>query len=342
MADILVRAATAADETAWDAFVNAHPDGSFFHRFAWRGVYEQALGHRAHYLLACQGDAIVGLLPLVYMRSRLFGASLASLPFATYAGPLCRDDAAAAALQAQAHALAEQLQVGALEYRLRAPSGIERPAKLLYSCFYKAILPTEEENMQAMRSKQRNVIRKGFKTGLEAALTDVDEFYPVYAESVRNLGTPVFPRQLFRAIAEAFPADTEFLSARHEGEAVSSAMLFYHGSDVCPYYWGGRYAARSVAGNDFLAFAIFNRAAERGCTRFDFGRSKADTGPFKWKQNLGFEAEQLYYEYDLIRDSEVPEVNPNNPKYRLLINAWKRLPLPVAQVLGPMVSRSLG
>jgi len=338
-----VRPAADADAAAWDAFVAAHPEGSFFHRFGWRGVHERALGHRARYLLAERDDgSLAGVLPLVHLRSRLFGDALVSLPFATYAGALAHDAATLRALDEAAEALARELAVGSLEYRLRRPSGRGRPTKDLYACFHKPIHGSPEENLQAIRSKQRNIVRKGTKAGLEAGPSSLAEFYPVYSESVRNLGTPVFPKRLFRAIAEAFPADTEYLSARQEGAAVSSAMLFYHGDTVCPYYWGGRYAARAVAGNDFLAFAIMNRAAARGCTRFDFGRSKADTGAWQWKRNLGFEAEPLHYEYVLVRDKEMPAVNPTNPKYRLFINAWKRLPLPVAELLGPMVSRSLG
>ena len=84
------------------------------------------------------------------------------------------------------------------------------------------------------------------------------------------------------------------------------------------------------------------RAAERGGTSFDFGRSKRDTGPYQWKLNLGFEPFQLYYEYELIQETEMPSVNPLNPKYRLFIDTWKKLPLPLAKLIGPAVSRSLG
>ena len=118
--------------------------------------------------------------------------------------------------------------------------------------------------------------------------------------------------------------------------------MYYHANEVCPYYWGGKFAARALKGNDVLAWKIMCRAADRGCTSFDFGRSKRDTGAYQWKLNLGFEPMQLYYEYELIRDSEMPSINPTNPKYRLLIDTWKRLPVSLAKVIGPVVSRSLG
>ncbi|MGR8920787.1 MAG: FemAB family XrtA/PEP-CTERM system-associated protein [Gammaproteobacteria bacterium] len=334
--------AGAADAARWDAYVGSHPDGSFFHRFGWHGVFADALGHRPYYLMDVEDGELRGVLPLVYMRSIVFGRTLSSLPFATFAGPLADDAPAQARLEERAHELAETLGVGHLEYRLRAPGGRDRPCKDLYEVFTKPVEPDDEANMKAIRSKQRNVIRKGIKNGLTAELGEVSGFYPVYAESVRNLGTPVFPRRLFEAIVSTFGDDVEILNAALDGRIVSSAMSFYHGDSVCPYYWGGVYEARRVNGNDYLAWELIRRASARGVSVFDFGRSKKGTGSHKWKLNLGFEPSPLYYEYDLVRDAAVPDVNPLNPKYRLFIEGWKRLPLPVATALGPLLSRTLG
>ncbi|MBK8961149.1 MAG: FemAB family PEP-CTERM system-associated protein [Proteobacteria bacterium] len=337
-----VRDLDSAGAPAWDNFVNAHQHGTFFHLSAWRTIFEQALGHRTHYLVAEQDGAVCGVLPLVHVKSLLFGNNLSSLPFSAHAGPLALDADARDALHRAAHERAQALQVGALEYRLPAASGVARVCKDLYANFTKPILADAEANMQAIRSKQRNVIRKGIKNGLVGHRSTVERFYGVYAESVRNLGTPVFPRRLFDAIATTFGDAIEIISAELDGEPVSAAMNFYYRDSVCPYYWGGRHAARNLNGNDFLAFEIMTRAAQRGCTLFDFGRSKRDTGPYQWKLNLGFEASPLFYEYELIRDREMPDINPLNPKYRLFIESWKRLPLPVAGLIGPWLSRNLG
>lgn len=328
--------------TAWDRYVDAHAEGTFFHLSSWRQIFEQALGHRTHYLCAEQDGEICGVLPLVHIKSLLFGNNLSSLPFSAHAGPLASNGEALTALYAAASERAQSLAVGALEYRLPAASGLPRVTKDLYANFTKTIHADSEANMQAIRSKQRNVIRKGIKNGLTGHRSTVERFYAVYAESVRNLGTPVFPRRLFDAIAAAFGDAIEITSAELNGEPVSAAMNFYYRNTVCPYYWGGRHAARNLNGNDFLAWQIMERAAERGCTLFDFGRSKRDTGPYQWKTNLGFDASPLYYEYELIRDSEMPDINPLNPKYRLFIESWKRLPLPVAGLIGPWLSRNLG
>lgn len=331
------------DAARWDAFVHAQAAASMFHLFGWREVLGRGgLGHPTHYLLAEDAGEVRGVLPLVHVKSRLFGDCLSSLAFSAHAGPLAADAAAERALCDAALARARELAVGALEYRLLEASGLPRPTKRLYETFSKAILPDEEANMQAIRSKQRNIIRKGIKNGLVCRPDELERFYRVYSESVRNLGTPVFPRSLFSAIVRAFPEAVEVVTAELEGKAISSAMNFYFRDTVCPYYWGGTAAARDLKGNDFLAWSIMNQAAARGCTLFDFGRSKQGTGAYQWKENLGFEARPLYYEYELVRDTAVPEINPLNPKYRYFVEGWKRLPLPVAEMVGPWLSRYLG
>jgi FemAB-related protein (PEP-CTERM system-associated) len=132
------------------------------------------------------------------------------------------------------------------------------------------------------------------------------------------------------------------LTVVHDGQAVSSVMSFFFRDEVLPYYGGGTLAARGVAANDWMYWEVMRRAAERGCRIFDFGRSKTGTGAFSFKTHWGFEPEPLHYEYRLLRGRALPEVNPLNPKFKLFIAAWKRLPLPVANVVGPWIARDLG
>ncbi len=339
---ITVETLAHSDVDNWDAYVRSRTDASFFHLSGWRGILESALGHKAHYYVAKSSGKIVGILPLVHVKSLMFGNSLSSLAFGAYGGTIADNTTARDLLDEQAVALGRELRVGTIEFRLREASGKGRPTKELYERFVKPVLPDEDENMKAIRGKQRNVIRKGMKNGLEARIDTVEIFYNVYAESVRNLGTPVFPIKLFQEMVEAFPDHTEVITVALDDKPISSALVYYHGDEVCPYYWGGTFAARGLKGNDVLAWKIMCRAAERGCSSFDFGRSKRDTGPYQWKLNLGFEPLQLYYEYELINENEIPNVNPLNPKYRLFIEAWKRLPLGVSKLIGPIVSRSLG
>jgi FemAB-related protein (PEP-CTERM system-associated) len=339
-----VRSLEAADVERWDAFVASCPEATFFHRAGWRQVIEEALGHRCHFLLAEAQGQIQGVLPLGHVRSRLFGNALISAPFCVYGGAAAVSEAARRALEAAACDLARELGVDYLELRNREPHNPDWPAKReLYVTFRKAIDPDPEVNLKAIPRKQRAMVRKGIKAGLVGELdAGVERFYPVYAESVRNLGTPVFPRRLFERLAAVFGDDCEVLTVTLEGRPVAGVMSFYFRDEVLPYYGGSMAMARQVKANDFMYWNLMERAAGRGVRVFDYGRSKVGTGSYSFKKNWGFEPEPLHYEYQLVAARQVPQVNPLNPKYRLFVEAWKRLPLPVANWLGPRIARNLG
>ena len=161
-------------------------------------------------------------------------------------------------------------------------------------------------------------------------------------DALPRLGTPVFSRRFFRLLKDEFGDDCEVLTITLDGKVISSVMSFYFRDEVLPYYGGGVAAARAVAGNDFMYWDLMRRACERGLRVFDFGRSKRGTGSFDFKKNWGFEPAPLHYEYFLVTDTRVPEINPLNPKYRLFIQAWKRMPLALANAIGPHIVRNLG
>jgi FemAB-related protein (PEP-CTERM system-associated) len=343
-APITIRKLAAGREGDWDAFVLNCPESTFFHRAGWRRVLEEAFGHETHYLYAERNGQITGVLPLGHVQSRLFGNALISAPFCVYGGVAAQDPASAQALTAAARDLAEDLRVDYLELRHRERRNPDWPCKDdLYVTFRKAIDPDPEKNMLSIPRKQRAMVRKGIKHQLTSALDPgVDRFFPIYADSVRRLGTPVFARRYFAKLREIFGADCDVVTASENGAPVSSVLNFYFRDEVLPYYGGGTERAREVAGYDFLYWEVMRRASERGCRLFDYGRSKRGTGSFSFKKNWGFEPEPLYYEYHLVQAKQIPNINPLNPKYRLFIEGWKRLPLPVANALGPWISRALG
>ncbi|MFQ5773764.1 MAG: FemAB family XrtA/PEP-CTERM system-associated protein [Kiloniellaceae bacterium] len=328
----------------WDSFVRARPEATFLHLSGWKQVIEESFGHRCYFLLAESRGEIRGVLPLVHVASRLFGNALISNAFCVYGGPVTADPKARAALDRSALDLAERLKVDHLEYRLRAPShGDWFQNSGLYVTFRKRIDPDPEINLAAVPRKQRAMVRKGIKAGLQSEWdTGVDRFYRIYAESVRNLGTPVFSKKYFRKLKEIFGEACEILTVTHEGRPVSGVVSFLFRDEVLPYYGGGTAEARCVAANDFMYWEVMRRACQRGYRVFDFGRSKKGTGSYAFKKHWGFEPEPLYYEYKLIGRDAPPEVNPTNPKYRLCISLWKRLPLRIANLVGPYISRDLG
>ncbi len=332
-----------AEYSRWDAFVKKHTASTFFHFSAWREVLQASFKHPVHYLYAEENGKIQGILPLGHIRSRLFSNALISTPFCVYGGVLAETDSAREALENAAVDLARELSVDYLEFRNLNPSTSGRPVKDLYVTFRKELDPDPEVNLKAIPRKQRAMVRKGIKAGLEAVVDDgVGRFYDIYAESVRNLGTPVFPKRYFEQLKGIFGDSCEVLMVEHKGEPVAGVMNFYFRDEVLPYYGGGTGAARALKANDFMYWEVMRRAAENGIRIFDYGRSKKGTGSYRFKTHWGFEPQPLYYEYELIRAKSLPDINPLNPKYQMFIKAWQKLPLPVSKVIGPWLSRSLG
>ena len=322
----------------------ACPEATFFHRAGWAEVLRQAFGHDAHFVYAERDGIIQGVLPLGHIRSRLFGNALISTPFGVYGGVAGGDETVRAALEQAAIERAQALQVDHLELRHTKPRHPDWPAKReLYVTFRKAIDPDPEVNLKAIPRKQRAMVRKGIDAGLRGE-TDagVDRLFAAYSESVRNLGTPVFSRQYFATLKTVFGPDCEVLTVTHQDRLVASVLSFYFRDEVLPYYGGGTALARDLKGNDFLYWELMRRACGRGIRVFDYGRSKVGTGSYSFKKNWGFTPEPLHYEFQLVKARELPDVNPLNPKYRLFIEGWKRLPLPVSRWLGPFLARSLG
>ncbi len=325
------------------------PDGTFFHRAAWGRVIEAAFGHRTHYVYAERDGAIVGVLPLAQVKSRLFGNTLCSVPFCVYGGPLAAEPEAGAALAAHAAAQLASSRASAVEFRCRDTVGedateggwIERPE--LYVTFRKTITAVDDTNQKAIPRKQRAMVRKGIQNGLVSVIgSETKTLHRVYAESVRNLGTPVFSRRYFRILADVFGGQCDVLTVLDQDRPIAAVMNFYFRDEVLPYYGGGTEEARRRAGNDFMYWEVMRRAAARGCRLFDFGRSKIGTGAYAFKHNWGFEPQPLRYRYKLRPGEAIPDHNPLNPKYRAFIAAWKRLPLPLANAIGPHIVRGLG
>jgi FemAB-related protein (PEP-CTERM system-associated) len=342
---VRIRALEPDAEAAWDAFVRAHPDATFFHLSAWKKVMEAAFGHRTHYVYAEQDGCVVGVLPLARMRTRLFGDTLVSTPFCVYGGPVAVTQEAASATEAHATQLLRQTQAESLEFRqLHAPYDGWTARPSLHHTFRKSITGNAESDMKAIPRKQRAMVRKGIQNGLRSVVHgNTDQLHRVYSESVRNLGTPVFSKKYFRTLAQLFPESHDVVTVLEDEEPVASVLNFYFRDEVLPYYGGGTSRARQVAANDFMYWEVMRRAgSDRGSRLYDFGRSKAGTGAFDFKKNWGFEPKALHYCYLLREGAKLAEHNPSNPKFRFLIAAWRHLPVPVANILGPPIVRGLG
>lgn len=327
----------------WDQFVDGCSDATFFHRVGWLRVIAQSFGHKPFYLYAELNEEIVGILPLFEVKSRIFGHALVSTPFCVYGGVAASNDSARQALLNHAKNLAEQLQVDYLELRHRTPQTDDWPSKSKHGAFRRELDTDLDQNMLAMKRKQRAVIRQSIKNQHSAALENqFDNFYRIYSTSLRNLGTPAFAKGFLKALKTEFGADCEIVSIYQDGEPRSSLMSFYFRDEVLPYYGGGLPESRELKSMDFMYWDQICRALERGIKIYDFGRSKNDSGPYHYKRHWGFEPEPLCYEYHLVKADSIPDISPNNPKYKYFIHAWKKLPLRVSQLIGPLLSKHLG
>ena len=334
----------AATAGRWDAFVMACPEATFFHRAGWQKVVGQVFGHATWFLYAEHEGQIVGVLPLAQVKSRLFGHALTSLPFGVYGGVAASHPDAIALLEAEAQRIARDLGAQHLELRNVQRRHDDWPLQDLYVTFRKEILPEEEANMLAIPRKQRAMVRKGIKNGLVGELDPgVERFFALYADNVHRHGTPAMPKRWFQALRDEFGPDCEVLTVVDaQGAPVSSVLSFYFRDEVLPYYAGDGLAARDLAANDFKYWELMRRACARGLKVFDYGRSKQGTGSYAFKKNWGFEPTPLHYEYQLYKRDAVPQNNPNNAKYKLLIDTWRRMPIGMANWLGPFIVRSLG
>jgi FemAB-related protein (PEP-CTERM system-associated) len=328
----------------WDAFVMACPRATFFHRAGWLKLIEQIFGHQGYFLYAQRDGVIEGVLPLAEVKSLLFGHALTGLPFAVYGGVAAASEEAAAALELEAQRIAKQLGAEHLELRNTVARHADWPKQDLYVTFRKEIFPEEEANMLAIPRKSRATVRKGIKNGLVSQIdSDVNRFFALYADNTHRHGTPAMPKRYFAALLTEFGADAEVMTVTApDGRPLSSVLSFYFRDEVLPYYAGDDESARDLAANDFKYWELMRRACARGLKLFDYGRSKQGTGSFAFKKNWGFEPTPLHYEYCLYKRDAVPQNNPNNAKYQLLIKAWRRLPIGVANWLGPFIVRSLG
>ena len=336
---ICVRRADAADEPRIEAFLAGHSGATPFHRFAWLRAVERGCGHVSHMLIAEAFGAISGCLPLTHVRSRLFGSALVSSGFAVGGGILASDPASSERLAGAAVELAAELGCPGIELRGGdLPPGWQL-SEGVYAGFVRALPSGEDAILKSIPRKQRAEVRRALGLGLEVTVhRDCALHHGVYAESVRNLGTPVFPRALFEAVLAEFGEGADILTIGENGRPVASVLSLYHAGTVFPYWGGGTADARRLRANELMYYELMRRAAERGCTRFDFGRSKLGTGAFAFKKNWGFEPEPLVYAVH----GEARDTNPLSARYRLQVALWKKLPLALANRLGPPIARGLG
>lgn len=317
--------------------------GTPFHRPAWLHAVEAGTGQRALGLVAERDDTLAGWLPLTEVHSPLFPRALVSSGFAVGGGPLADSASIARDLCRAASELAERRACASVELRGGIAPADWTVRSDSHAGFSGPLAPDDEAQLLAIPRKQRAEVRKGlardFAISVGTSEEDRRAHYAVYAASVRNLGTPVFPRALFDAVLDAFDAD--ILTLRLGEAPVASVLSLYHGGAAMPYWGGGTHAARTTRANERMYYELMCHARRRGCDTFDFGRSKIGSGAFAYKKNWGFAPEPLAYATWTAPGHAARDVDPTSEAYSAKIALWKRLPLAVANRLGPPIARGL-
>ncbi|MFT4709105.1 MAG: FemAB-related protein (PEP-CTERM system-associated) [Planctomycetota bacterium] len=345
-----------------DAFVLGHENGSFFHLSSWSRVVQRVFGHRRRDLIAFGGEEgreIVGVLPLMQSPRLLGGSHLISIPYAVYGGPVGATPEIELALVQAAEQLGKTLGVGRVELRTREPLSFEatedQPGLAgdlpkmaegsLYVTFECDLPEKSEDVLLGMPKKARAEARKARKKhGLELAQGRwyVDDLFRLFLRNKHQLGSPCMPPRLFTEMLNEFGTDAEVHLVRRGKESLAAVMTFRYGDTLLAYYAGTAEGAdRQYSASNFMYMALQEWAVERGCTKFDFGRSRRDSGAMSFKKRQGFEAQQLHYRYLLLKDKTPPSFTPSNPKTAVLRETWMKLPVPLVQWLSSHIARYL-
>lgn len=341
---LTIREATDADQGAWDGFLAGQRTGSFYHRFGWQDIVRRRLGHRTVYLMACGAGRVAGVLPLTYVTSRLFGRILCSVPFMNYGGPCAESADVSKRLVAAAVEKARELGADYLELRCAAPLETDLPVSLRKVSMTIALDPDPEVLWNGFTSKHRKNVRRAAKNGLEVRAGGAEllpDFYAVLERSWRDLGTPLYRRDYFQGILEAFPDSTRIYACCHENQPVSVAFVGFQSGTAEGLWQGGLPQARALDANYVLYWEMIRDICLRGCREFHLGRSTADSGSEWFKSRWNAESKQLYWYFFRPDGGPLPALNVDNPRYRLAIAAWQRLPLWMTRRLGPPLARGI-
>ncbi|MFH0946674.1 MAG: FemAB family XrtA/PEP-CTERM system-associated protein [Planctomycetota bacterium] len=339
-----VRAYAAADREACDRFVLQHPHGSPFHLSAWLEMVRSFHGHSPRHLVAEDDGRIRGVLPLFLVSSPLLGKALISVPYGVYGGILAEDADTAGLLAQAARDEVDRLDAGYLELRQILPSAEGLPQSELYVTFLRDLPADEEECLAMIPRKSRATARHARdRYGMEFLEGPhlIRDFYELFVRNKRSLGSPVFSLSWFERILESYGDQALVHGVRSEGRVVAAVLSFVFGDTLMPYYSGSEPALERLGSMNFLYWNLMRTGVRLGLKRYDFGRSRGGTGAARFKQNMGFEPTPLAYQFYLRGGRQIPTVNPSNPKYELILKAWRRMPLWMVKLLGPRLMRYL-
>lgn len=336
-----------ATDEDWQAYVGSARNASLYHRLEWREILRGTFGHRPRYLMARREGRVSGIFPLIEMKSALFGHFFVSLPFVNFGGIVADTPEDEAALASAAAALFGKTSARHIEVRQSAPGRLW-PERGWHLRQHKAALvlrlrPELETHWSGLSSRLRGKVRKAEKSGAvfsTGGAEKLQDFYRVFTLNMRNLGTPVYSRLLFENVVRLW-RQSAVLLVHCGGTPVAGAIAVRDGDRVELPWICSDYSYSSSSVNEYLYWKAIEWASRSGAAELDFGRSSIDAGTYRFKVQWNPEVRPLFWYYRLAPGSGVPELNPSNPKYQLAVRCWKKMPMEVANRLGPWIVRNI-
>jgi FemAB-related protein (PEP-CTERM system-associated) len=329
---------------AWDEYVRRHAEARGPHLSGWKHVIEKSFGHPCYYLVAREGGRLCGILPLSHLRSKLFGSFLISMPYLNYGGVLAEDENVRQTLFEHACRLGKQR--GATHVELRHVSALmaDIPTKQ-HKVSMLLDLPDKPETLwDGFKAKLRSQIRKPQKENLKVRFgceDALESFYHVFSINMRDLGTPVYPIKFFANILATFPRQAHICTIFRDREPVAAGFVFGF-RKVLEIPWASSLREyNALAPNMLMYWSVLEFAIQQGYRQFDFGRSTLNEGTYKFKEQWGAKPLALHWQYWLANGGPLPEINPHNPKYQLMIRTWQKLPVGVTRLLGPAIVKNI-
>ena len=340
-----VTLANQADSAAWNIYINQRAEASVYHRFEMAELVEQVFAQQSYFFKSTdQTGAINGVLPLIRLKSRLFGDFFVSVPFFNYGGVLADSPEIASNLIDAASAEATRLGLSHIELRHVTP--IEHALSLRQDklSMVKQLPDSREALQKSFKTKLRAQIKRPIRDGASVRVGGEElliDFYQVFAENMRDLGTPVYSINFFKAMLNQKWLDTSIIVVTIDDEATAAGFLIKDGPRMEIPWASTRSKFNRFSVNMLLYSEALGTAIDQGCTAFDFGRSSVDSGTYRFKKQWGAEPVQLNWQYWLAEGQSMPALTPSNPKYELAIKIWQKLPIPIANLLGPAIVRNL-
>jgi FemAB-related protein (PEP-CTERM system-associated) len=336
--------ATREDSARWDEFVARHPECINYHRWKWQEVIQRSFNWTPHYLFAEHESCIVGIVPTLYKKT-LFGGLLVSVPFFSAAGIAADSPEAERLLVAEVLACAQRIGAKRVELRHRRQHDLGLPVNKQKVTLVVPLDADPEQMMRRFDTKMRTSVRRSLKSGFTGEMGGrefVKEFYSLFAQKMRDFGTPVYSIRFFEEIFDSFPDETCICRVRYEGQTIAAAFLTGYRGAVEANWSSSLAQYASLKPNVFMYWTAMCALAQRGYRSFDFGRSTFGSGTYAFKRQWNPEDVPLFWDYwrpDLKENRAAAE--REQPLLKTAMWVWRRLPVSVTKIIGPPIARDL-